>query len=264
MSLVDRQPSESTRSKLTREDARITRSRVAASATASVVTTTSIVASDGASIAAPLPIPPMVTPGVVDEVRTAAFATVSVVRIASAAAAPAAAVSVRSATALVAPASRLSMGRRTPMRPVEQTATSPAPIPSAPATCSAVAWVSANPAGPVQAFAPPELRMTARSRPSARAWRLQSTGAAWTRLAVKIPAAASDGPSLTTSATSGRPDGFNPAVTPAARKPRGAVTLNSTLSCPLSALLVDVAGRWSRVLAGLPACRAGNGQGAMP
>ena len=52
--------------------------------------------------------------------------------------------------------------------PVEQTATSMAPVSvpqsdNAAATASAVAWVSWKPPGPVQALAPPELRITARS-----------------------------------------------------------------------------------------------------
>ena len=44
-----------------------------------------------------------------------------------------------------------------------------------------------------------------------------------------IKAAARDGPSFRTTATSGWPDGLSPAVTPAARKPSGAVTLMGLL-----------------------------------
>ncbi|BDH57739.1 hypothetical protein MTP03_26780 [Tsukamurella sp. PLM1] len=78
---------------------------------------------------------------------------------------------------------------------MEHTATSPAPV-SVPqwlrvsATFSAVAWVSWKPPGPVQAFAPPELRITARRWPSLITCSLQSTGAALTLLRVKTPAAA--------------------------------------------------------------------------
>src|SRR5215467_6943488 len=54
---------------------------------------------------------------------------------------------------------------------------------------------------------------------------VQSTGAALTRFAVNTPAAAADGPSLTTTATSGCPDSLIPAAIPAARNPAGAVTL---------------------------------------
>src|SRR5215472_4300938 len=62
---------------------------------------------------------------------------------------------------------------------------------------------------------------------------VQSTGAALTRLAVNTPAAAADGPSLTTTATSGSPDSLIPAATPAARKPAGAVTLTVFPRSPL-------------------------------
>ena len=110
------------------------------------------------------------------------------------------------------------------MSPVEQTTTSPAEAPRSAATCSAVAWVSWNPGAPVHALAPPLLRTTAVASPSATTWRDQVTGAASTRLLVKTAAACRSGPSLTTSATSGRPDALSPAVTPAARNPRGEVT----------------------------------------
>ena len=84
-------------------------------------------------------------------------------------------------------------------------------------------------AAPVQALAPPELSTTARTRPPLTTWRVQVTGAAWTRLRVNTAAAARDGPSFRTTATSGWPDSFSPAATPAARKPSGAVTLMVTL-----------------------------------
>ena len=105
------------------------------------------------------------------------------------------------------------------MSPVEQTATSPAPTCSSSATSSALAWVSWKPAGPVQAFAPPEFSTTAASAPPLSTCSVHSTGAARTRLRVSTPAAARDGPSLTTSATSLAPVDFRPAATPAARKP---------------------------------------------
>ena len=170
---------------------------------------------------APFAMPPTVHPSACT--CTACLATVSVVRMASAASGPPSLS--RAAAARVMPASSASIGSRSPISPVEHTATSPAPMSSAVATYSAVAWVSANPAGPVHALAPPELRTTARSRPSATACRDHSTGAACTRLRVKTAAAASDGPSLTTSATSRPPDSFRPAATPAARNPPAAVTL---------------------------------------
>ena len=93
----------------------------------------------------------------------------------------------------------------------------------------AVSRVSASPAGAVQAFAQPEFSTTARRRPPRTACRVQRTGAACTLFAVKTAAAAYDGPSLSTTATSGSPELFSPAVTPAARKPAGTVMLMALL-----------------------------------
>ena len=95
---------------------------------------------------------------------------------------------------------------------------------SAAATASAVAWVSWKPSGPVQALAPPELRITARSRPVVSTCCVHSTGAALTLLRVNTPAAPWSGPSLNTSARSSAPDALMPAAIPVARKPAGAVT----------------------------------------
>src|SRR5271166_5463267 len=282
VSLVDMQPSVSSRSKVIAVADRSAASSSADVSTASVVSTHSMVASPGASIPAPLAIPPMVQaaegawaegawaegawaegawaegawaegawaegawaegawaegawaggawggrPPEATERRKAIFTTVSVVLIASAAASPPAREA--SATAASTPGRSLSIGSRSPIRPVEQTAISPAPTsPSAAARCSAVACVSWKPSGPVQALAPPELSTTARTRPPLTTWRVQVTGAACTRLVVNTAAADHEGPSFRTTATSGWPDCFSPAVTPAARKPSGAVTLKGTL-----------------------------------
>src|SRR5450432_1446858 len=108
---------------------------------------------------------------------------------------------------------------------VEQTAISPGGTASRVARCVAACRVSSNPAGPVHALAPPEFRTTARTLPPTATCWLHRTGAAFTRFEVKTPAAATDGPSLRTTATSALPEFFRPAATPAARKPRGAVTL---------------------------------------
>jgi hypothetical protein len=141
VSLVDRQPSESTRSTLTLVACFSAACRTPASTTASVVSTTSIVARLGASMPAPLAIPPTVQPpsGPL-RACTVVFGTLSVVMIARAAAGPPSSDS--SLTAAVTPAVSLSMGRRTPISPVLHTATSIAPSPSSAAACSAVAWVS--------------------------------------------------------------------------------------------------------------------------
>src|SRR5262249_32188198 len=153
----------------------------------------------------------------------AILATVSVVLIASAAARPPDREA--SATAASAPASKRSMGRRSPIRPVEQTAISPAESASRSARRSALEWGSAKPSAPVQAFAPPELSRPARTLPPRTTCWVHSTGAAFTRLTMNTPAAARDGPSLITTTTSRPPDALIPAATPAARNPSGAVTL---------------------------------------
>ena len=194
-----------------------------------MVSTHSMVASAGASMPAPLAMPPMVyrRSAFVPPCRKAILTTVSVVRIASAANRPPARDT--AATAASTPGSSLSMGSRSPISPVEQTAISPGESSMAWARCSAVACVSWKPGAPVQALAPPELSTTARTRPPLTTWRVHSTGAAWTRLEVNTAAAARDGPSFRTTATSGWPDSFSPAATPAARNPDGAVTLMGTL-----------------------------------
>ena len=215
-----------------------------------MVSTHNMVARAGASMPAPLAMPPMVyskgAEGVWGErfppriggglggvvppgttLRKAILTTVSVVRIASAANRPPARDT--AATAASTPGSSLSMGSRSPISPVEQTAISPGESSMAWARCSAVACVSWKPGAPVQALAPPELSTTARTRPPLITWRVHSTGAAWTRLEVNTAAAARDGPSFRTTATSGWPDSFSPAATPAARNPDGAVTLMGSL-----------------------------------
>ena len=144
VSLVDMQPSESSRSKETRVAARRAVSRSAALAAASVVRTTSIVASWGASMPAPLAMPPTLQPA---PSITTCLETESVVMIAAAASAPPS--GSRPAYAASTPASTAARSFASPIRPVEQTTTSSAPMPRWPATCSATAWVVRNPSGPV-------------------------------------------------------------------------------------------------------------------
>src|SRR3954452_2625491 len=224
VSLVDRQPSESTRSKLTAVACFSAGPSTSVGTTASVVRTTSIVARLGASMPAPFAIPPTVQPPS-GPLRccTVVFGTESVVMIARAASGPPSSESAW--TAAETPAVSLSIGSRTPISPVLATATSTAPRSSWAAACSAVACVSWKPSGPVHALAPPELRTTARARSPASTCRLHSTGAAGKRLVVKTAAAASSGPWLSTTATSGAPEDLRPAATPAAENPAGAVTL---------------------------------------
>ena len=72
------------------------------------------------------------------------------------------------------------MGSSSPINPVEQTTTSPDEIFKDEPTNSAVRCVSANPCGPVHAFAPPEFRIAARTIFSLVTCLLQMTGAATT------------------------------------------------------------------------------------
>ncbi len=199
-------------------------SRTSLSRAASVVRTTSMVARPGASMPAPLAMPPTVQPSLV---TTDVLWTVSVVLMAMAAFSPPCSESC--AAAVSTPGSSLSIGSSRPMRPVEQTATSTAPRPRTSATFSAVACASWKPLGPVQALAPPELRTTADTWPLFSTCSDHRTGAAFTRLEVKTPAAARRGPVLTTRARSGLPFSLIPAAMPAAVNPFAAVTLTAQL-----------------------------------
>ena len=127
-----------------------------------------MVASDGASMPAPLAMPPTVQ--LPAWCSATCLGTVSVVMMARAASSPPSIPPAISCTISCTPASTLSIGSRSPISPVEHTPTSIAPVSvpqsdSAAATASAVAWVSWKALRPVQALAPPELRITARSRP---------------------------------------------------------------------------------------------------
>ncbi len=199
--------------------------------TASVVMTHSMVASWGAIMPEPLTMPPTRNP--VEPSSSTVFALVSVVMMAWDASAPAWASSARASYAFWAPESTLSSGSSSPIRPVEHTATSSAFAPSKPATFSAVAFDCSYPGLPVQALAPPELRITAFRWPSLTTERDHCTGAAQKRFDVNTPAAASSGPLLTTRARSFLPSTEEmPAVTPAAEKP----CANVTLTVPLQSL----------------------------
>ena len=136
-----------------------------------------MVAKLGATMPAPLANPPTVQPAR----RTAAcLGTVSVVSTAVAAASPASGVAAKEAAALSTPDSSASNGNRSPINPVEHTATSAAPQSRMVATRSAVAWVSWNPLGPVQALAPPEFSTAACRRRLVSTCSDHNTGAALT------------------------------------------------------------------------------------
>ena len=118
------------------------------------------------------------------------------------------------------PRAILSMGRCVPMTPVDITNTCSASISSAAATISEVARAFSRPIEPVQALALTVLVATARMDCGLAATRSisSSTGAALTLLRVKTPAA-TQSTSLTTREKSSAPAFFNPACTPATRKP---------------------------------------------
>ena len=92
------------------------------------------------------------------------------------------------------PDSIFSIGRNSPIKPVEQTATSLAEISNFLATNSALLCVSAKPCGPVQAFAPPEFKITALTALPLNTCLDQITGAATTLLEVKTAVAKLLGP----------------------------------------------------------------------
>ncbi len=223
VSFVDVHPSLTMRLKLASTAARSDSCNMSGSAAASVVRTASIVAMFGASIAAPLAMPPTQKPG---RTTRLSLGTVSVVMMARAAAVPPWAE--RAAWASAAPPSTASMGNGMPIRPVEHTSTcsggQPRARPAAPAIRSA--WT--RPVEPLAALALPLLRITALARPpvAARWARLTTTGAAASLFGVKTAAAGTGAPSVVaTSARSGSPEALTPAATPAATNPVGAVTL---------------------------------------
>ena len=127
-----------------------------AGAAASVVRTASIVAMFGASIAAPLAMPPTTKPSPRTSVS---LRTVSVVRIASAAWVPPSGES--APTRGTTPCSIASIGSGMPMSPVEQTRTADGSHPRRSPTSSHVRSAWRRPASPVAAFALPLLRITA-------------------------------------------------------------------------------------------------------
>src|ERR1700677_210609 len=116
------------------------------------------------------------------------------------------------------PLATCAIGKRLPMRPVEQTSQSRALDFVSLAVCSTIVLASAMPSTPVQALAQPELMTTPKIFPLPRCFIETLTGAALTRLVVKV-AAASAGTSETTSAMSFSPAGLMPQATPAARNP---------------------------------------------
>ena len=204
---------------------------------ASVVTNPSIVAIIGSIMPEPLAIPPtkMSCPAIVAR-ADASFGNGSVVMIARAAAAPWSAASARSATGK--PERIFSIGRATPITPVEATSTCGTGQPISRAVSDAISRAARYPSSPVQAFAQPLLTTIARATLSdrSRCSRERTTGAACARFIVKTAAAVA-AVSDTRSARSGAPLALIPALTPAALNPAGVVTP------PLTTATVMRAGR---------------------
>jgi hypothetical protein len=167
----------------------------------------------------PLAVPPTVTVFPPTSTRaTASFSRVSVVRMASAKPAwP------NSPAAARTPAEILPIGKRTPMTPVEATATSLAPIHSASAVSSCIARASSTPPCPVAALAMPLFATTARTPPPSTAPRVTTSGAPLTALRVNT-AAASQGNSEKSNPRSLTPAAHTPHATPQAVKPDAAAT----------------------------------------
>ena len=165
---------------------------------ASVATKPSMVAMFGRIIPAPLlmPVTATVRPPICSVVD-AAFGTVSVVMIASAAVLQPSARA--SAMAAGRPASMRSFGSVSMITPVENGSTCRGAQPSRAASAAQVERARARPSSPVPALALPVLtRMARTSEPAARCSRQICTGAAQKRLAVKTPATAAPGSSSTT------------------------------------------------------------------
>ena len=96
---------------------------------------------------------------------------------------------------------------------------------------SAVRCVSAKPSGPVQALAPPEFKITARSAPVGQhLLRPHHRGGLDPVAGEDRRRRRSAGPVLTTRARSGLPLALSPAATPAARKPAGRGDAHSSSS----------------------------------
>src|SRR5581483_7485234 len=152
------------------------------------------------------------------------------------------------ATAARTPPRSRSRGTWTPIRPVAHGSTRAASASTSSATSAVAASVVRRPSRPVHAFALPAWTSTARARPAPTRTRAICTGAAGARFVVKTPAAVASR-SATISATS-RPRVFNPARTPAKRKPgtrtrcarRGSFILGSSrLAVALLVLLAAAA-----------------------
>ena len=116
---------------------------------------------------------------------SAPLAKVSVVEMVSAAASQ---LHSGASNAAFSPASALSLGKGTPMTPVEETNTSLSAQPRCVATCRVMASTASRPRKPVKAFELPALTTSARARPPFRLSRHSSTSLEQQTLRVVTPA----------------------------------------------------------------------------
>src|SRR5258706_6268085 len=196
---------------------RSARRRSAGSTARSVARYASIVAMRGMIMPAPFAIPASAKPR---PRRWTSFATVSVVRIASAARSKPRGESASTARGM--PSRRRSIGRSRPITPVDATWTSRARAPISRATRAVISRASRRPRAPLATFEIPLFTTTPRARAPRMCARDTTTGAPGKRLVVNT-AAATAGESETISARSGRPLGLMPQAIPAARKPRTSI-----------------------------------------
>ena len=146
-----------------------------------------MVAMSGAIMPEPLAMPAIATcVSPIRVVEPAPFAKVSVVRIASAAAAHPSSVSAAARPGIVSV--MRSMFGRTPMTPVDAMATSRARRRRPAAAALAVAETQSAPAGPVKALALPAFTTNAEARPPSSIARVHSTGGAAVLERVVTPA----------------------------------------------------------------------------
>ncbi len=179
----------------------------------------------GSIMPEPLAVPPTVNvPRAVCTVTACSFGNGSVVMIARAASLPWPRAS--AGTAARMPADTLSIGRPTPITPVEATSTSSARQPSAAATSAAMRRAFAMPSSPVQALAQPLLTTMARARPrSARDAALETEDRRGLRQVRREQRRRGHGPVGGEDREVERDaDALMPACTAADVKPAGAVT----------------------------------------
>ena len=191
---------------------------------ASVVSTASIVAMFGASMAAPFAMPPTTKPSAS---MTTCLVLVSVVKMALAATAAQAGDDPRPAKRIGKAAAIFSTSRRVPIVPVEQTRTFSGATASARAASSHVSSAASRPGAPVAAFAYPLLRTTAAViAPLSAGWARETcTGAAAARLDVKTAAEATGPESAVATSARSRAVLLDPRRHPRGDKAAGASTL---------------------------------------